>query len=108
MVDCDLQMPEEGDMDGTVREEDAADVAARKRAAAKAREEAELRQRSQVCCSPLLCMLVRPAWALSKMDEAVRLKAITALSGALQRSEKYGNPSTPFAMCAVSGNVPGR
>ena len=49
---CDLQMPEEGDMDETVREEDAADVAARKRAAAKAREEAEMRQRSQVHCSP--------------------------------------------------------
>ena len=41
-------MPEDGDMDEEVREEDAADVAARKRAAAKAREEAELRQRTQV------------------------------------------------------------
>lgn len=44
-------------MDETIREEDAADVTARKRAAAKAREEAELRQRSQVPCSPDLCML---------------------------------------------------
>ena len=43
-----VQMPEDGDMDKEVREEDAADVAARKRAAAKAREEAELRQRTQV------------------------------------------------------------
>ena len=51
---CDVQMPEEGDMDTEVREEDAADVAARKRAAAKAREEAELRQRSQVRCSLFL------------------------------------------------------
>jgi hypothetical protein len=45
-----VQAPEEADMDEEVREEDAADVAARKRAAAKAREEAELRQRSQVLC----------------------------------------------------------
>ena len=35
-------------MDEEVTEEDAADVAARKRTAAKAREEAELRQRTQV------------------------------------------------------------
>ena len=41
-------MPEDGDMDEEVREEDAADVAARKRAPAEAREEAELRQRTQV------------------------------------------------------------
>ena len=41
-------------MDEEVREEDAADVKARKQAAAKAREEAELRQRSQVHCSNLL------------------------------------------------------
>ena len=45
-----VQASEEADMDEEVREEDAADVAARKRAAAKAREEAELRQRSQVLC----------------------------------------------------------
>ena len=60
MKNCDLQMPEDGNLDDTVREEDAADVAARKRAAAKAQEEAELRQRSQVRCSPLLHMLARP------------------------------------------------
>ena len=59
MADCDLQMPEEGNLDETMREEDAADVAARKKAAAKAREEAELRQRSQVRCSLLLRMLAR-------------------------------------------------
>lgn len=47
----DVQMPEDGDVDEEVREEDAADVVARKRAAAKAREEAELRQRSQVQCT---------------------------------------------------------
>ena len=41
-------------MDEEVREEDAADVKARKQAAAKAREEAELRQRSQVHCSNLV------------------------------------------------------
>ena len=35
-------------MDEEVTEEDAADVAARKQTAARAREEAELRQRSQV------------------------------------------------------------
>ena len=41
-------MPEDEELDDLeVREEDAADVAARKRAAAKAREEAELRKRSQ-------------------------------------------------------------
>jgi hypothetical protein len=45
-----VQLPEEADMDEELREEDAADVAARKRDAAKAREEAELRQRSQVQC----------------------------------------------------------
>ncbi|KAK9842456.1 hypothetical protein WJX81_000971 [Elliptochloris bilobata] len=37
-----------GDEDGDALEEDAADVAARRRAAAKAREEAELKRRSQV------------------------------------------------------------
>ena len=50
MQNDNVQAPEEADMDEEVREEDAADVAARKRAAAKAREEAELRQRSQVQC----------------------------------------------------------
>ena len=50
MQNDNVQAPEEADMDEEVREEDAADVAARKRAAAKAREEAELRQRSQVLC----------------------------------------------------------
>lgn len=88
MMNCDMQMPEEGDIDDTVREEDAADVAARKRAAAKAREEAELRQRSQVCCSPLLCVLARPAWGYLRMSEAVRLKAIAALPDALQLGEE--------------------
>ena len=42
------QVPEDADEDEEVREEDAADVAARKRAAARAREEAALRRRSQV------------------------------------------------------------
>ena len=42
------QVPEDADEDEEVGEEDAADVAARKRAAAKAREEAALRRRSQV------------------------------------------------------------
>ena len=37
--------------DEAVVEEDAADVAARKRAEAKAREQASLRKRSQVCAS---------------------------------------------------------
>ncbi len=46
-------MPEEGGKDATLLEEDAADVAARRRAEAKAREEAELRKRSQVPLSPL-------------------------------------------------------
>ena len=38
----------DADEDGNALEEDAADVAARRRAAAKAREEAELKRRSQV------------------------------------------------------------
>ncbi len=42
---------EEGDEDmAEPMEEDAADVAARRQALQKAREEAELRKRSQVCC----------------------------------------------------------
>ena len=43
--DTDAEMPDGGDV---VMEEDASDIAVRRRAAAKAREEAELRKRSQV------------------------------------------------------------
>lgn len=42
------ELPDDGEADDTPMEEDAADVAARKRAAAKAREEAALRRRSRV------------------------------------------------------------
>ena len=49
-----LQMPEDGEEGEELTEEDAADVAARKRAAAKAREDAELRKRSQVRSIPFV------------------------------------------------------
>ncbi len=42
------QLPEDKDDGDVAMEEDAADVAARRKAAAKAKEEAELRKRSQV------------------------------------------------------------
>lgn len=50
------------DEDGEALEEDAADAAARRKALAKAREEAELKLRSQVCpalsrIGQALCML---------------------------------------------------
>lgn len=51
-----MQLPDDGEADDTPMEEDAADVAARKRAAAKAREEAALRRRSRVCS----CACARP------------------------------------------------
>ncbi len=42
------QLPEDRDDGEALLEEDAADIAARRKAAAKAAEEAELRKRSQV------------------------------------------------------------
>ena len=50
-----LQLPEDRDDGDALLEEDAADVAARRRAAAKAKEEAELRRRSQVLCLAAVC-----------------------------------------------------
>lgn len=75
----------DADEDGNALEEDAADVAARRRAAAKAREEAELKLRSQVRALCLtrswinqgqpLCILARLALAMIKRLARVETSA---------------------------------
>ena len=59
IVLLDGQLPEDKDDGDVAMEEDAADVAARRKAAAKAKEEAELRKRSQVLSQTLEQSLCR-------------------------------------------------
>jgi hypothetical protein len=82
------QVPEDGEeLDEEVREEDAADVAARKRAAAKAREEAELRKRSQAC---------RPA-CLAAFASMPRLQLLSARSRAALHALRHCLHALPAA-----------
>jgi hypothetical protein len=69
-------MPEDTEIGDGLREEDAADMAARRKAEAKAQEEAELRKRSQVPLLPCLeraCLLSAAAVAVVSYCASIAL-----------------------------------
>lgn len=87
-----LQMPEEAEEGAALKEEDAADVAARRKAEAKAREEAELRKRSQVPPSNL------HTWTHCK--DSIRVKPNQNIDMCLDLDPRQGGRSKDFK-CGV-------